>query len=566
MTAINPGATSTIDLVAGDVLAVASNGGMGQLVITPVREAVIRLAYGPDVYRQRFGPFAAGAQAVVFNQTSQSLDADVIPAAAAYALAAVGAGATSNFTLTDNGTLTVSSNGGSAVVTININGGATITRHISGASRRVFGPYSEGATATVQNLDAAGLLAGAAGTTPTPPVGDGFVMMVNRMATPNFPYSNSGSLQEFNNRERVYNRTGQTVNALIIRFANLKPNGAALEAGDAAYSVQASTSPDDSTNIQNPTGRLRFLFGGANSATVAPDAFIDSDVLELGSAIPIDRAMAIFNYQAYASPPATIPGSGISSDIPTGDVNEEGATGLGSKVMSFISGRARNRHIGQAIAIYGRPTAPVTKTRWLVIGDSIGAGQNDTPTNNGLFGFVQLAIHPWAFTTTASSGYTVQQFISNADDRRRRLLPVRPGAFTHCLMILGGNDVKSGRTGLQIYNNMLEAKAIFDALGIKLIVMTGLPRTNGSNTAANPDDAPGAMAEYIDMSARVRAGNGVGYGYFDRMAVLAAPGDETRWGGLYYDTDGIHPLPLGHSTLFPALRTKVQEIEAAYTF
>lgn len=76
MTAVAAGTTSTITLAARDVLAIASNGGLGQITIMPVREAVISLSYGPLPYRQLFGPFSAGATASIFNQTSLSLDAD----------------------------------------------------------------------------------------------------------------------------------------------------------------------------------------------------------------------------------------------------------------------------------------------------------------------------------------------------------------------------------------------------------------------------------------------------------------------------------------------------------
>lgn len=270
-------------------------------------------------------------------------------------------------------------------------------------------------------------------------------------------------------------------------------------------------------------------------------------------------------HSAYTTAPALLNASCTPGSRSTVDVNE-GGIGIASKASGgSITGRYLNRHINGPIAVFATPVGTPTLKSVAVFGDSIAAGANDSTTGGGLTGFIQRSLATTAvgvaYSTTAQSGYSWNAAFSGSpsDDFIRKAQIIKDGAYTHALMCLGGNDVKDGVTAASIQTRMLAAKAWFLARGIKMIPMTGLPRTNSTNTGANSSDAAGAMTEYLQMNDNIR--NNVGgvseFGYFDRHVALADPGDPTRWrtdlGGNVYDADGIHLTTLGHTTLTNAL-------------
>ncbi len=392
------------------------------------------------------------------------------------------------------------------------------------------------------------------------------IMAFNRLSSHGQQTTNTDNYTHFNDRHSIGNRSGVPVNKIVLRFSNTTASGASLNNGSQPVTISVGIGPETSSQS---TGTLtRALFpGGANTHTLAPGESIDTLPVTLAADIAVGAAMLVQVHSSYTVAPAFLNTSGIPSSRPTVDVNE-GGIGLSNKAGGgVIAGRYKNRHINAPIAVFATPVGTPNGKSIAVFGDSIAAGANDGTTGTGMTGFIQRALTALVpFTTAAQPGFSwnAAGFAPGpSDDFLRKAQILKNDAFSHALICLGGNDVKDGVTAASIQTRMLNAKAWFLARGIKMIPMTGLPRTNSTNTAANTTDNAGAMEQYLLMNDNIR--NNVGgvseFGYFDRHAALADPGNASRWrtdlGGNVYDTDGIHLTTLGHTTLTTALTEAV---------
>ena len=75
MTALAIGSSATVVLGDGGAVVVATNGGMGSVVLTPTIGAASTEAFGPAPFRKVY-TFSEGGSVVVANQTAGSLDYD----------------------------------------------------------------------------------------------------------------------------------------------------------------------------------------------------------------------------------------------------------------------------------------------------------------------------------------------------------------------------------------------------------------------------------------------------------------------------------------------------------
>jgi hypothetical protein len=158
MTTIAAGASATITVAPGGQVAVASNGGSWVSVETPVVGPVRTSNHGPTAHTRVFGPYAQGATLVITNQSVNAfnyVDYEV----GATTLGTIAVGASTTFTLTPQGTLSVSNPSGYWQVAITpIIGNTTTAVYGPGQGNMGFGPYPAGATIVVTNQSGATLV------------------------------------------------------------------------------------------------------------------------------------------------------------------------------------------------------------------------------------------------------------------------------------------------------------------------------------------------------------------------------------------------------------------------
>jgi lysophospholipase L1-like esterase len=272
---------------------------------------------------------------------------------------------------------------------------------------------------------------------------------------------------------------------------------------------------------------------------------------------------------------AAIPVGNIPSTIASYDTNEASASHVASEHLSgSVTGRAITRQVLPPLAIRGRPVSSSSTPNpgILLLVDSNGVGPNDSTTGTGYTGMIQRGIgtqRPW--TNAGQAGYAMYAAVDNAGvtaDLLRKLSVLGRGGIKYVFVMLSGNDVKDGSTATEIYAKYLTLRDYLAPMGVRMVVTTGQPRTNSSNTGPNESDAPGAMDQVLALNDLIRASNGVGYGYFDRHAALADPANprlyRTDKGGTLHDPDGIHCITLGHTVGAAALSPDVPRLFPAF--
>ena len=194
-----------------------------------------------------------------------------------------------------------------------------------------------------------------------------------------------------------------------------------------------------------------------------------------------------------------------------------------------------------------------------IMGDSASAdGANDAYAYNT--GWSQRALHAAQipFITNGASGNSlaiqIESWGSTAAQQARRKLTRANSAISHVLCGLCTNDFASGATDAQVLARLATLKTQMDALGIKTIPVTSMPRTNPANNAKYGADSVNLWTYRRNFNDAIRANNGVGYGYFDSALYTQDPGNIDLWRtDLGTPTnDGIHPEPAIHTAMATA--------------
>jgi lysophospholipase L1-like esterase len=374
------------------------------------------------------------------------------------------------------------------------------------------------------------------------------VQFTNRTGTPFTISSNTSGLRFFNARNRLVNLCGVAVNNVVVASPpNLQPtsNGAGLEATGQTMLMRGAVVVNGS--------RHELMWGGVNQVSVPSGGVRDPDPIVFAADIAAMGTVDVIYYVEFPVAPARL----CSAFSPGGsDVSEGGATAIADKHMSgTISGRVVNRTLFSPRGCYGVPVGGATpKPAQIIVGDSVAAGQNDN--TSGRNGFILRALdaagYPYAMTAQAGYAYNAAFSSAPSADFLRKMCVYQEGAFKYALVCLGGNDVKAGVSPASVRTRRNAMGQWFAERGLQMIPMTGMPRTNGTNSGPNTVDA-GSMADYQQMRLDIIADNGQGHGYWDRMPAIAANGNLTRWradlGGNVYESDGVHPTTLGHSKL-----------------
>jgi hypothetical protein len=169
MTTIAAGSSASVTLEDGGQVAVATNGGMWRTVETPIIGAVRTAIHGPLAHTRVFGAYVGGATLDISNLTANSL-VYVEHEVGTTSTTNVAAGSTDEFTLDDQGTVTIATNGGFWSVTVTpIIGGATTGIYGPGSVHQQFGPFAVGATVSITNQTCDTLLAVSTAAAEPPP-------------------------------------------------------------------------------------------------------------------------------------------------------------------------------------------------------------------------------------------------------------------------------------------------------------------------------------------------------------------------------------------------------------
>lgn len=294
-----------------------------------------------------------------------------------------------------------------------------------------------------------------------------------------------------------------------------------------------------------------------------PDEQIWSDPHTFATDVPplSGDTYSLFHSLSYETAPAYIPANNINSTDANTELSEGAVSGLTLKAFSGqIIGRISPKLLCGPAAIVGTPVGTPTGHRLYIVGNSITSGSADTAGAN-VIGFAQRAAQasglPWAIAS--QEGYSWTRLAQAGP--RARTLSAAAGA-TIALCFLNTNDIASGRTSAQIRADMQSFKTALEPFGItKLIVSTCFPRTNAANDA---ESGAGTWTRLNQLNADIRAGNGIGDGFFDINLYTRSAGNNNLWrSDLGVPTaDGIHPYPVIHNVLTTELTAYINAMPA----
>lgn len=335
---------------------------------------------------------------------------------------------------------------------------------------------------------------------------------------------------------------------LMFRWANVRCNPSTspsvLEAGEYSFTLKAALRIGSTVYpISFPSGR---------TVTVAPDAIVES--LPLGITIPANTTAYLRWFIEFSTAPVNWP---LGTRY-----NTNGWQEFGTSLTDIVDSNTPRYTAGTNMTVlppYQITGKTARKLAFEIMGDSASAdGSNDSFAYNT--GWSQRALHAAQipFVTNGASGNSlaiqIESWGSTAAQQARRKLVRANGAISHVLCGLCTNDFASGATDAQVLARLATLKTQMDALGIKTIPVTSMPRTNPANNAKYSADSVNLWTYRRNFNDAIRANNGVGYGYFDSALYTQDPGNIDLWRtDLGTPTsDGIHPSSAVHSAMATA--------------
>lgn len=230
---------------------------------------------------------------------------------------------------------------------------------------------------------------------------------------------------------------------------------------------------------------------------------------------------------------ATAPGFFPASTVPawTGTQVNEWGTALTDRTTAygaFFTRSAGNFAVFPPLAITGTAKpGPVVG----ILGDSIASdGSNDYSNDEPDYGWAMggLSESGIPYTNLGTASLQSAHILTSKAGRAQLFAALLAAGATHLLYALSTNDWAAGRTAAQLFTDLATLKAELDPLGIKLVPVTSLPKTN----AANNGQLAGETATFTQRALfndTLRAGSGVGYGFFELARVVENPADQNLW-------------------------------------
>lgn len=310
-------------------------------------------------------------------------------------------------------------------------------------------------------------------------------------------------------------------------------------------------------------------YNGAKVKTVAPGATVFSD--PVGFTVPADTEFWLRCSTTVASagqqwPVARIPQSGengYQSTAATSQIDNSGPfTNPGGGVATG-TGEAFNA--ASALCILGIPETPVPAI--IAVTDSIGNGALASPVGdgNGNYGFL-------ATGTYNVDGHAIPlmklcrdqdqaQYLGLQRRAQRRLALMRYG--TDLFDGYGTNDLVTGaRTVAQLQADKLKFWAYARSLGLRVWVMTLLPRTDAAGTTPLSGFEVGGKRDQINTWVRSQVGVTID-GIVDMAAVYENPALPGTWLAGMTD-DGTHPKTSAHALGVPTIQAWGRQVVALH--
>lgn len=256
---------------------------------------------------------------------------------------------------------------------------------------------------------------------------------------------------------------------------------------------------------------------GKRDRVLNPGAQSDTEAL-FGVTLTKGARYAIVRMVTYASAPASFPATPVSK-YGFGPNASEWGTALTDKTLAptTITGSVESFIICGHLAVKGTLAAkqPIVG----ILGDSISSD------NLATFPFALWAAGiPYVNLGIASLG--LFNLYTPANAFPKIVKNAQAAGCTHVICGLWVNDLLNSVSAANIYAGWQKLKAMFDLVGIKLIVITPQPKTNATNDG---EATAGHFATRQALKALVLANNGVGYGYIDLATFLASPSASDLW-------------------------------------
>lgn len=436
-------------------------------------------------------------------------------------------GNSATVTLTDYDSVTVQTRG---VVTVEAVSGLGVTAGVIAqlSGSRTFGPYSAGQIKlTASAADVLYDVQDGAdnGDRPYNPAGVAAFASayIGQVATHCFlPTSFSAPNKQAMSRTRHVAQS--PICGAQLAFANFQ--GAEIATG-AAATITAS--------IEYPAGTFtQVKFGGSTSGSIADGSFIISDPV----AVLIPEGAAFF-VRAYYTNTAGIVYTATAHNTALGEAMTYGASGVVDQTMGgTVTATVGGLGFGP-IAILGLTVKPSI----LIVGDSRGAGQNDsTSGSTSDVGEIARSLTGLAYMNLAVPGDKAQTFLTTS---KRAIF----GSFaSHVICEYGINDLNASRTAAQLLADIQVIRALFP--NKKFYQSTVAPYSSSTDAwATTVNQTPGASnAQRIVFNNAVRAIPSGFAGYFE----VADTVESARDGGVWkvgFTSDGIHATPSGYAAI-----------------
>lgn len=541
MTTIAAGASATITVASGGQVAISSNGGLWTTLETPTIGPARASNHGPTAHTRIYGPYVGGATLVITNQsvnTFNYVDYEV----GATTLGTIAVGANQTFTLTPQGTLSVSNPSGywQVVVTPAI-GNVSTSVYGPGTGNMVFGPYPAGATVVVTNQTGAALVTSMVTVTNAGSVVTTNALVSNRLqiGTSNQSFTNNTACQ----RQHTATTQGD-ISALVFTEVQWSLNASFGITQQGVYSFQKW--------VEYPQGTFTpVLYSGvATAAMAAGGKQIASDPL----AITIPAGATWWEH--------TVNVTGSATFISTIELPVAAATlGVLDSKYAFSTapahqsvGQASTFMFGSAI-ISGTITGPAAAKSVFIVGDSILWGTGDVTAAGAKQGTGSLdrtldvaGIGHAKFSIGGMSASDLATIVTAGSAQWVAYIAAIKAVCTHTIFEYGVNDFVLGQTLTQL---QASAQTVVGAFSGKINGLSTLsPRTtttDGYATVANQTvKTDGQWSSAPSYNAAVRALPANFTFYVDFADACMTARDSGIWKsspqvGFVPTTDGTHP-------------------------
>ena len=354
---------------------------------------------------------------------------------------------------------------------------------------------------------------------------------LGQVATRSYIPNNFGSTQA---QARTLHTAMDSITSLQVSYANWQVDtgtGQATNPGAVATIKVA---------IEYPLGTVAgtFLWSGAVSGSIPSGGTLLSDALAI--TIPAGAQFALRPYMT-CSGNVSYMRTGSGAQFLSGEALNMGASITDQTAGGTITNNSTGSNI-YPVAI----VAQTTKPTFLLVGDSITAGSNDTTSGQGDTGSLARSIGIASAYINEGVSSDRAMWMSHSYQQRRDLQKY----VSHVIVAYGVNDLASGgRTAAQVYADLKAIWSMFPAKTVLQTTITPSSVTTTDSYATVANQTPhSSNAARVALNGMIRSGP-PGGGYIE----LADQVESVRDSGVFkapgYTNDGTHPSPAGYQAI-----------------